>query len=215
MRAAFVQAADAYARSHGIHANQSQIATLSGVNRVDVRRLLVKNSKRRALPQAQQSRLDLVLAAWRSDARFRDDRGRAKPLSYRGKNSDFSVLVRRHGRDVTAKSILQQLLRARAVEVKAERLVISRKGLGTSTEAIAARADLKFLEAQLSGLRLRLGRRAYVSRSVSIQVADQKMARRLQRSMLQKIHLMLSAMDAISYQKELSRGKATHRDAHW
>jgi hypothetical protein len=211
LREAFVRAAESYARTHGSSANQSQIATLSGVNRIDVRKILSRDNKRRSIPRSKISRLEEVLAAWRREASYLDGRGQPRPLTFRGKDSDLSRLVKRHGRDVTTKSILEQLVRTRAVVEKAGRLVITRKRSKLSTEENSARADLRFIEAQLRELRLKLGRRAYVTRRVSIQVADHKTARRLQQSMVEKIQLLLRALDAVAYHGDRSQGDSFHR----
>jgi len=98
-------------------------------------------------------------------------------------------------------------LRSRAVEEKSGKLVISRVRRARSKEESAARADLEYLEGQLRGLQLNLGRRSYVSRRVAVRVADAKIAKRLQRSMLQKINVMLSGLTAVSY-PESRAGKA-------
>ena len=211
LRTAFVHAAEAHVRSQGARVNQSQIATLAGINRVDVRNVLRTKSAGRAIPLSQHSRLERVLAAWRRDAKFLNRSGRPRPLSYRGKNSEFSRLVRRYGRDVSAKSILEQLLRIGAVAERAGNLVISRNSDARSSEANAARADLKFLEAQLRQLRFRFGKRAYVTRSTSVGVQNGSMARRLQRTTIEKVHLLLSALDAMSDQETSNRAAPAHR----
>ena len=208
LRAAFVHAALSNASAQRTSANQSQIAMITGVNRLDVRKVLRKDSVGSGIPQSQRSRLDLVLTAWRTDPDFRDSKGRPRPLSYKGRTSAFSKLVTKYGRDVTSKSILDQLVRTRAVKEKSGKLIMTRIGNGDSADAVAARADLKFLEAQLRDLRLGLGRRVYVSRSSSLIVRDQKTAKRLQRTMLQRIQVMLSGLGAMS---GLERKAATRK----
>jgi DNA-binding transcriptional regulator YhcF (GntR family) len=211
LRTAFIDAAETYARSQGARVNQSLIATLAGINRVDVRKALRARAKKEVVPASQLTRLDRVLAAWQRDARFCDRRGSPRPLSYKGESSEFSRLVRKYGRDVTTKSVLAQLLRAGLVAEKAGRLVFTRNGDAKSSEANAARADLRFLVAQLKELRLRLGRRAYVTRTISVRASDRRMAQRLQRITVERIHLMLSALDSMSFEGKPKSGAPTHR----
>jgi hypothetical protein len=195
LRTAFIDAAETYARSQGARVNQSLIATLAGINRVDVRKALRARAKKEVVPASQLTRLDRVLAAWQRDARFCDRRGSPRPLSYKGESSEFSRLVRKYGRDVTTKSVL----------------VFTRNGDAKSSEANAARADLRFLVAQLKELRLRLGRRAYVTRTISVRASDRRMAQRLQRITVERIHLMLSALDSMSFEGKPKSGAPTHR----
>jgi len=211
LRAAFVHAAVSYAQAQRRSANQSQIAMISGVNRLDVRRVLRKDSKLVGVPQAQRSRLELVLTAWRTDAQFCDAKGRPLPLTFQGRSSSFSKLVRKYGRDVTTKSILDQLMRTRAIKERSGKLVMTPTGQRNSRDAIAARADLRFLDVQLRGLRLNLGRRAYASQNVAIEVKDRKMAKRLQWTTLQRIQVMLSGLGAMASLESKSARRNSYR----
>jgi hypothetical protein len=211
LRAAFVQAAETYARTHGVRVNQSKIATLAGVNRIDVRRLLEVPSKDRAPAATPRNRLEAVVSGWRDDPKFCNRRGQPRVLSCKGKNSEFSRLVKKYGRDVTTKSILEQLLRLGSVTEKPAGFVQLRRPSAKSAEMEAAQADLKFLESQLGKLSLQLGRRAYVTRSTSVPVRSQQTAGRLQRTTLEKIRLMLGALDGISHREKRQRPDQGYR----
>lgn len=211
LRTAFIEAAETYARTQGARVSQSQIATLSGLNRIDIRKVLRARSKEPTTSKSHLTRLDRVISAWLTDDNFHGRRGLPRPLSYKGGNSEFSRLVRKYGRDVTAKSLLEQLRRAGLVVETGGRLAISRKGDARSPEANAARADLRFLAAQLRELRLRLGRRAYVTKTVSVRTSDSRTSRRLQRIAIERIQLVLSALDSMSDERVPKKKGRTHR----
>jgi hypothetical protein len=211
LRIAFVQAAEAYARNQGIRVNQSQIATLAGVNRIDVRKLLRALPAKFSAPQTPINRLDVVLAGWRRDTKYCNRRGQPRALSHKGKDSDFSKLVKAYGRDVTSKSVLQELLRVGAIIKTRGDLVQIRGSAIKSSEASAAQADLQYLEAQLRKLSLQMGRRQYATRSASVSVANRKSAWRLQRATLEKIQLMLGALDSMSFHEVPSQSTPLHR----
>jgi hypothetical protein len=211
LRAAFVYAAESYARSQNLRVNQSQIAMLAGINRIDVRNVMRARPKKQRVSKTQSNRLDVILAAWRDDPQYCDRRGRPKPLSYRGSRSELGQLVRKYGRDVTSKSIVEQLVRVGAVAKKAENLVLLSHVATQSIEVSAALADLKFLEMHLKGFRLRMGRRAYLTRSASVSVGDGRVARRLQRTTLEKIQLMLKSLEAVSGDGPDHRSGHSHR----
>jgi hypothetical protein len=211
LRDAFIDAAEAYARSHGLRLNQSQIAMIAGINRVDVRAFYRARTRTTKVAKNSEGRMGRVLNGWRQDIRFCTSRGRPRPLTYKGKNSEFSKLVRTYGRDVTTKSFSEQLLRAGMIRERSGRLSIASVQNGKSSEAWAAQADLKFLEAQLRMLDLRTGRRAYATRSASVQVSNRRVARRLQRVTLEKVRLMLTALDAMSERDSQAGGAKSHR----
>lgn len=211
LRTAFIQAAETYARSHGVRPNQSQLAMLAGINRIDVRNFSKIRTKVATHRSQERGRLERVLEGWRRDAVFRDPRGKPRPLSYRGRRSDFSRLVRKYGKDVTSKSLLDQLLRTGSVTKRADFLLIARSTRGSSPEASAANSDLRFLEAQLKSLTLQRGERKYVTKTASIHVANRKVANRVQRMTLAKVQLMLGSLDAIADQELPRPGARSHR----
>jgi hypothetical protein len=212
LRRAFVHAAARNANAAGNRATQSQIASIAGISRREVRRIFGDRSNTSTSRLRYASRIDQVLLAWRTDPIFLDERGRPRPLDYRGSRSSFSKLVRRYGRDVTIKTLRDQLVSSGAVSEQNSRLVISEKNRKHSNEAIAARADLRFLESQMRNIDLRMGKRAYVTKRVSVWVNDKRSAHRLQRDALEKVQLMLGALSALSVPRSsTARGAARLR----
>jgi hypothetical protein len=213
LRRAFVNAATINARATGWRATQSQIASLAGVSRLEVRRILAEKSSG-SLPSVRHlSRLEQVLTAWRTDPAFLNKRGSPRPLRFTGPTSPFSKLVRKYGRDVTIKTLRDQLVSANAATERQGYMVISPNRERHSKQALAASADLRFLEAQLKEMDLRMGKRAYVTRRTSVWVADKKSARRPQREALEKVGLMLAAINSIS-SRSSSGASSSNRSNH-
>lgn len=213
LRASFVHAAEALARTQGSRATQSQIATLAGVNRLDVRKLLGARIQQDSQVLARD-RMELVLEGWRRDSDFRDSRGRSRPLSFGGSKSEFARLVRKYGRDVSEKSVRLQLVRMGVAQERLGKLVMTHQGTKQTRELIAARADLHFLRAQLRSIQLQAGRRVYTVRSAAVYVSNQKTAKRLQKATLEKIRLMLAGLDSmaqVTHTRSQPRAPNLHR----
>lgn len=198
LRNAFVRAADRIARANEIHATQSQIASMAGVSRLEVRRILRGTTSDVTGVERHASRVDQVLSAWRTAPAFIDIKGKPRPLQLRGSNPSFAKLVRAYGRDVTIKTLKDQLVRSGAAVEREGYLILSRPSKRRPDSFLAAKSDLRFLESQLREFDLRLGRRAYVTKLLSVKVNDRKTAYRVQREALAKIQLMLNALTAIA-----------------
>jgi len=213
LRASYVHAAAALARAQSSRATQSQIATLAGVNRLDVRRLLGTKS-RRMTQGPTKDRMEYVLAAWRSDAAFRDRRGHPRPLNFTGRNSELAKLVKKYGRDVSTNAVRLQLIRMGAAQEKLGKLVLTSPGVRRTGDSISARADLRFLEKQLRAFQLQAGRRAYVIKSTAVYVNDKRTAKRLQKTTLEKIRLMLAGLQSVAqltHMKDSQHKRLLHR----
>jgi Family of unknown function (DUF6502) len=214
LRRAFVHAALSNAGTNSSRATQSKIASLAGISRLEVRRILGHRSSKTSTRERHANRVDQILIAWRNDPRFLDLKGRPRPLSFKGSHSLFAKLVRQYGRDVTIKTLRDQLMSSGAALEQKGCMVISKRSKQHSDHAIAARADLRFLESQFRNIDLRMGKRAYVTKRVSVWVNDKKSVRRLQREAQEKIDLMLAALSALSLPRDaIARGapKSRHR----
>jgi hypothetical protein len=214
LRHAFILAAQQNAFASGVRVTQSQIASLAGLSRLEVRTALAKlGVGRREANLDRRSRIDQIVDAWRSDPQFLDRHKRPKQLSTRGPRSGFHQLVKKYGRDVTPKAIRNQLvLRGYAVE-RNGMLRLSR-GTDLRTQQ-ASTADLRFLISQLSDFNFQLGRRTYTSRRVAITSREPKSVRVMRRIALDRINAVLSSISALPLQDSTSqtsrRGKDTVR----
>ena len=209
LRTAFVRAADRIAHANGMHATQSQIASMAGISRLEVRRILRGTTSDISRVERHASRVDQVLSAWRTDTAFIDMKGKPRPLRLRGSNPPFAKLVRAYGRDVTIKTLKDQLIRSGAAVEREGYLILLRPNKSHPDSFLAAKSDLRYLESQLREFDLRLGRRAYVTKLLSVKVSDRKTAYRFQREALTKIQLMLNALTAIASSAETSAKSST------
>jgi hypothetical protein len=94
----------------------SRISVITGLSRKEVMRV-------RKLPKPDDSasverynRAARVIAAWRRDRKFLNDKGRPAPLPMAGPAVSFSELVKRFSGDVPVRATLDELIRVGAVE---------------------------------------------------------------------------------------------------
>lgn len=214
LRRAFVLTAAEESATGTRAPTQSQIASIAGISRLDVRKIL--DAKAGSVPRLARSlsRVELILRAWRTDLRFLDKSRQPKPLGYRGKQSDFAHLVREYGRDVTVKTIRDQLLKTGAAKESNGRLFIQQTRRRQTPDALAAKTDLRFINSSLDHLHLGLGRRAYTTKRAVFTVQNKKIAKRLQREAQEKIQLLFGALHAtapVSKTRPSASSRAPHR----
>lgn len=118
---AFVQAAGTLSKFRNGKINRSRVAVMTGLSRVEVKRLLSGQSSMSPVP-AQQSRGERVISGWMSDRRFLDARGRPQRLPIAGARVSFKSLVREFGGDVPHRAVLEELRRLRVVRQVGNRL---------------------------------------------------------------------------------------------
>lgn len=100
----------------------SRVSILSGLTRKEVQRLLSDAEAVPAATSERHNRAVRVLGAWARDAEFLDPTGEPRPLAVDGETG-FSALVRRHGGDVPARAVLDELLRVGAVRRREDGLI--------------------------------------------------------------------------------------------
>lgn len=121
LRKLFVAIAEEELRRAGQPATASAVSLLSGINRKALRRMRLREPRRRVRASAA---LDRNLAAsliglWTSDPRTIDRRGRPIPIPYQAKRGpSFEALARQVTVDVAPGSLLKDLVRAGAVELR-------------------------------------------------------------------------------------------------
>jgi hypothetical protein len=113
----------------GNRLNHSRIAATTGLTRKEVRTLfgVVKSGGIGEGKEVAKQRTTRVLHGWRTDPEFLDRRGYPVPLVIRGPGLTFHTLVRRYAGDVTPISVLNELVRTRAVSVGGSGRVAVRK----------------------------------------------------------------------------------------
>ncbi|MEZ5457962.1 MAG: DUF6502 family protein [Steroidobacteraceae bacterium] len=122
LRLASVRAAAANARMATGRVNHSLVATLTGLSRLEVRRLLAGGRGSGATSVRQLDRAARVLDGWGRDPAYRGARGRPRALPLRGPAPSFETLVQRYGGDVPPLAVQRELERAAAVRVSRGRI---------------------------------------------------------------------------------------------
>jgi hypothetical protein len=135
VRLSFVRAAADGARMASGRINHSRVATLTGLSRVEVRRLLTLRRTPRPPVPRQLDRAARVLEGWLRDPAFRTERGRPRMLPLRGAAPSFEALVQRYGGDVPPRAVQTELERAGAVRVTRGRIRLQRRRLALAKQA--------------------------------------------------------------------------------
>jgi len=126
-RQVYVRQAEEHFGIDGRTPSVSRIAILTGINRKEVKRL-------RELPAAvdtgisRHNRVIRVVTGWLQDPDFQDEAGRPLALDYGRPEDGFNRLVRRHGGDVPARALLDELERGGSVSRDGDRVTLDRQG---------------------------------------------------------------------------------------
>jgi hypothetical protein len=104
--------------------NISGIAASTGIPRAEISRILKSNpaSPRQTIDRRQQS-TNRILAVWHQDPRFGTPAGKPADLQIYGRGATFESLVKKFGRGIPTRAMLDELIRAGAAEVLSRRLV--------------------------------------------------------------------------------------------
>lgn len=94
----------------------SRVAVISGLSRKEVVRLTQIQDEEPSATKGPLNRASRVISGWILDADFHDQQGEPKHLPLRGEIGSFEQLVARYSGDITARAILDELLRVGAVE---------------------------------------------------------------------------------------------------
>ena len=195
LRRAFVKAALQRVQVEPQRLTQARIASLTGLSRLEVRTIL---NSRQVLESPQTPRVDNLVHGWRTDPQFLDTSGKPRHLEMRGGGSTFEGLAKKYGRDVTARSLREDLVRRGLVTIRHHKLVLLLKHAAPTGDARAARADLKFLASHLASIDFQLGRRAYVLRQGTISAGDKRTIEMLKRVAVTRLDTVFSSLAEMS-----------------
>jgi len=95
--------------------NISRIAVLTGIPRGEVADILRRTDENPPEPERGIQRAERVLQGWWKDADYCDDNGDPLKLPLRGTRRSFATLVKRYAGDPRVATVLQELLRVKAV----------------------------------------------------------------------------------------------------
>ena len=116
---------DVAAREFGVSGRKqsdSRISVVTGLTRKEVARIKKIETPDDTAAEQQYNRAARVIGGWLRDSRFTDRNGSPVPLPFDGQAS-FSELVKAYSGDMTARSILDELLRVGAVERSQEGMI--------------------------------------------------------------------------------------------
>ena len=213
LRRAFVLAALNKARDEKIRATQSEIATLAGISRLEVRKMLSRRdvTVKRGV-RVRSTRVDQIIEGWRGDARFVDRHGQPRTLKVSGSQGAFPSLVKAYGRDVTVRTLRNRLVREGVAIEKNGRISLRATPKTRTGSVAAAESDLRFLESQLEDIDFGIGKRTYTTRRIFLLAKEKKSIQRLRRVALERMSIVLGAFVASAEPQE--SGKRESRSRH-
>lgn len=93
----------------------SSVSAQTGLSRKEVKRLTELNDTHHTDIEQKYNRAVRVISGWVNDAKFTDDKGKAKILSMDGDDCSFSALIKEFSGDIPTKAMLDLLLAADCV----------------------------------------------------------------------------------------------------
>jgi Family of unknown function (DUF6502) len=122
LRVAVVKSIGSQQVEIGGRTNVSIIAASTGIPRGEVSKILKKSNG-----SLDTSRIQLptnkILAAWCDDPKFSTPSGHPSDLKIFGRGSTFETLVKKHGRGIPTRAILEELARVGAIKVRNSQMV--------------------------------------------------------------------------------------------
>jgi hypothetical protein len=114
---------DVAAREFGVEGRKpsvSRVSLLTGMTRKEVSRLWNAPAEGLQVDTSRYNRAARIVTAWLRERAYRDAKGQPSELPFEARGRSFSALVRRHGADVPARAVLDELLEAGVVARTAE-----------------------------------------------------------------------------------------------
>ncbi len=123
-KSVFVEVAEEEILSSGGKPNVSRLSAMTGVYRKEVSQIFTKNA-----PPLYQgaSLIARVLSAWESNKKFSSSPGKPRCLTYGTSDSEFSALVSSVSTDIHEGTVLNELKRARMVEITEQGACMSKR----------------------------------------------------------------------------------------
>jgi len=113
----YVEVANKYFSIPGRKKTYSRVAVITGLSRKEVVRLTQLDEDQVPTTKGPLNRAMRVINGWLTDADFlSQDSQEPRDLPLRGEKNDFEELVARYSGDITARAILDELIRVSAVE---------------------------------------------------------------------------------------------------
>jgi hypothetical protein len=113
----------------------SGIAAITGIPRAEISRILKSKEENQEPTESRVKSVNRILAAWHKDSRFTTPKGGPAELRIYGRGVTFNELVKRHGCGIPTRAILDELIRAQAIDllpsqqVRARTTVVAHTGI--------------------------------------------------------------------------------------
>lgn len=198
LRKAFVLTAKENSREPGARLNQSRIASMTGISRLEVRNLLKLVPASANYPE---TRVEQLISAWKSDSKYLDSRGKPRQLPLRGKNASFENLAKHYGRDVTPRALRSELVRRGVASIHAGRIQLSKANQEATARFTSAIGDLKFLTSYMTGFDFRNLSRTYEIRRRSLTTTSQKDSNVIRRIAIDRFQTVINSIEELSAEK--------------
>ena len=130
----FVQIAEEQILQSGETANDSRISVATGLARREVSRL--RGGSDALEKVATQPLYARVLAQWEQDKRFRTRQGQPKALTVDGDDSDFAALVKTVSKHIKPGTVLFELQRNGAIDIKGDVAILKRPTVDTTVDHV-------------------------------------------------------------------------------
>ncbi len=105
----------------------SRIAIVTGINRKEVKRLQ-ELATSIDTGVSKHNRAVRVVTGWLQDSEFMTSKGQPRVLRYGDAEDSFNKLVKRHGGDVPARALLDELVRVGTVACEGDRVKLLQRG---------------------------------------------------------------------------------------
>ncbi|HWL64084.1 MAG TPA: DUF6502 family protein [Steroidobacteraceae bacterium] len=132
MRLAFFQAASASAKLSNERLNQSSVAAMTGLTRLQVRKFARQSHPN--LP-AKPDQIENVIEGWVGDQKFANRNRSSRRLPISGRGVTFQLLVRKYGGDIPHKAVLREMERHGYVTIRDGHVSLRRAVQKTREEA--------------------------------------------------------------------------------
>ncbi|HIB83538.1 MAG TPA: hypothetical protein EYM99_09345 [Alphaproteobacteria bacterium] len=136
-RRSYVKVAERDFRIPGKPQTNTRIATVTGLSRKEVLRIIKEQDSGEANLQGKHNRATRVISGWIREGEFHDKRGKPSALPLDGPNRSFSSLVKRFSGDIPARTILDELIHSGAVKsLKDGRIQLVSKAYIPATDSL-------------------------------------------------------------------------------
>jgi hypothetical protein len=115
-RRAYVDAAFQYFSLPNRKPTISRASVITGLSRTEVARIAAINDEEADVMASTPNRATRVIGGWLSDSDFLDDQNEPKTLPLRDEEISFETLVQRYSGGITARAVLDEMVRTGAVE---------------------------------------------------------------------------------------------------